>query len=55
MIGNSKFEGLSQLIHYYQKFPIYTTENNQQIKLTRPVEMSPLDPVSTRPIAIVTW
>ena len=45
MIGKSQFEGLTQLIEYYKKRPLYITKNNQEIKLTKPVEMIPLDEV----------
>ncbi|KAL5261405.1 hypothetical protein ACHWQZ_G007194 [Mnemiopsis leidyi] len=46
VIGKSQFEGLTQLIEYYKKRPLYITKNNQEIKLTKPVEMIPLDEAS---------
>ncbi|XP_063682125.1 1-phosphatidylinositol 4,5-bisphosphate phosphodiesterase delta-1-like isoform X2 [Bolinopsis microptera] len=47
VIGKSQFEGLTQLIEYYKKRPLYITKNNQEIKLTKPVEMIPLNEASS--------
>ena len=46
IIGKSHFDGLTKLIEYYKKYPLYCTRNNQQIKLTEPVKKIPVDDVS---------